>query len=432
MLASDVPPSRRIRISVRPVVSPHAREDPARLAKKWLSLIGIGEDGLDSLSPAARVLLEQASFVVGGARHLALVGRLEAETMPWPSPLAKALPAILERKGTQVAILASGDPFFFGIGSLLAAHIPREEMQCFPVPSAFSLAAARLHWSLQDCQLVSLHGRDFEHVIPMLQPAARLLCLSWDETTAPRLASLLCERGLGRSQITVLEAMGGARERVRTCVAEGFALEAVDPLNLVAIEIIADARSRILPIGNGLADSWFESDGQLSKREIRAITLSALAPKRGELLWDVGAGSGSIAIEWLLCDPANRAIALEARADRAERILRNAKALGVPHLALVIGRAPEAFANLPPPQAIFIGGGASHDALLDTAFGALVPGGRLVVNAVTFETEAALIARYNRYGGDLVRLAISRADKVGSFHAWRPALPITQWSVTKP
>jgi precorrin-6Y C5,15-methyltransferase (decarboxylating) len=399
--------------------------------EKWLSLIGIGEDGIAALSPAARTLLAQAHLVVGGTRHLALAGPLAAETMTWPSPLASAIPEILARRGSPVCVLASGDPFFYGVGTLLGAHVKPQEMQCFPAPSAFSLAAARLNWSLQDCCLMSLHGREFERIIPALQPNAKILCLSWDETTPPRLAKLLCERGLGHSRIVVMEAMGGPRERTRATTAEAFRIEGIDPLNLVALEIAATPQSRILPVANGLADSWFETDGQLTKQEVRAVTLSSLAPSRGELLWDVGAGSGSIAIEWLLSDPANRAIAIEARADRASLISRNAASLGVPHIEIIAGRAPEAFATLPRPQAIFVGGGASDANLLDAAYAALAPGGRLVVNAVTLEAEAELARRCKAQGGKLLRIDIARAKTLGSFHAWRPALPVTQWSVTK-
>ena len=399
--------------------------------EKWLSLIGIGEDGIEALSPAARTLLAQAHLVVGGARHLALAGRLSAETMIWPSPLTDAIPKILARRGSCVCVLASGDPFFYGVGTLLSTHVGPQEMQCFPAPSAFSLAAARLNWSLQDCWLMSLHGRGLEQIIPVLQPSAKILCLSWDETTPPRLAKLLCERGLGQSRIVVMEAMGGQRERTRATTAEAFRMEGIDPLNIVALEIAATAQSRILPVANGLADSWFETDGQLTKREVRAVTLSSLAPRRRELLWDVGAGSGSIAIEWLLSDPANRAIAIEARADRASLIRRNAACLGVPHIEIVTGMAPEAFANLPRPQAIFVGGGASDANLLDAAYAALPPGGRLVVNAVTLETEAELARRFKAQGGELLRIEIARAEPLGSFRAWRPALPVTQWSVTK-
>ncbi len=398
---------------------------------KWLSLIGIGEDGIEALSPAARTLIAQAQLIVGGARHLALAGPLAAKTMRWPSPLAKAIPDILAQRGAPVCVLASGDPFFYGVGGLLSAHIDPAEIHCVPAPSAFSLAAARLKWSLQECRLVSLHGREFERIIPALQPRAKILCLSWDETTPPRLAKLLCERGLGQSRIIVLEAMGGPREHLRASTAEAFSMGDIDPLNLSAIEIIASPQAQFLPVASGLADDWFETDGQLTKREIRAIALSSLAPRRGELLWDVGAGSGSIAIEWLLCDPANRAIAIEARADRASRIARNVLSLGVPHLKIITGTAPEAFATLPQPQAIFVGGGASDTHLLDAAFAALPSGGRLVVNAVTLETEAELISRFKTQGGNLVRLEIARAEPLGSFHGWRPALPVTQWSVTK-
>jgi precorrin-6Y C5,15-methyltransferase (decarboxylating) len=398
---------------------------------KWLSLIGIGEDGADALSPAARTLLAQAQLVVGGARHLALAGPLAAKTMTWPSPMAAAIPEILARRGSPVCVLASGDPFFYGVGNLLSAHVRPEEMQCLPAPSAFSLAAARLKWSLQECCLVSLHGREFERIIPALQPHAKILCLSWDETTPPRLAKLFCEKGLGASRIIVMEAMGGSRERLRENTAQAFSMEGIDPLNLVAIEIAATAQSQILPVASGLADSWFETDGQLTKREVRAVALSSLSPRRGELLWDVGAGSGSIAIEWLLCHPANRAIAIESRADRASRITRNALSLGVPQLEIITGTAPEAFANLPQPQAIFVGGGGGDTQLLDRAYAALPSGGRLVVNAVTIETEAELISRFKALGGGLLRIEIAHADPLGSFHGWRPALPVTQWSVTK-
>jgi precorrin-6Y C5,15-methyltransferase (decarboxylating) len=225
--------------------------------------------------------------------------------------------------------------------------------------------------------------------------------------------------------------MGGQRERTRAATAEAFIMEGIDPLNLVALEIVATPQSRILPVARGLADSWFETDGQLTKREVRAVTLSSLASRRGELLWDVGAGSGSIAIEWLLSDPANHAIAIEARADRASLIRRNAENLGVPYIEIVTGKAPEAFANLARPQAIFVGGGASNATLLDAAYDALPPGGRLVVNAVTLETEAELSHRCKAQGGELLRIEISRGKTLGSFQTWRPALPVTQWAVTK-
>ncbi|MGP0060126.1 MAG: precorrin-6y C5,15-methyltransferase (decarboxylating) subunit CbiE [Beijerinckiaceae bacterium] len=403
--------------------------DPSR---PWLALIGIGEDGRAGLTPCAQQLLDEAAFIVGGARHLQLAQPLHAEIMTWPVPLQDAFPAILAHRPKKVCVLASGDPFFYGVGSLLSAVVAPAEMICVPGPSAFSLAAARLGWALQSCRLVSLHGRDLSRIIPDLQPRAKILALSWDGSTPKKLADLLCERGLGASFIFVLQAMGGPREKITRQVAAEFRQDDIDPLNLVAVEIVADEKSRVLPLGSGLAESWFETDGQITKRHVRAVTLSALAPRRGDLLWDIGAGSGSIAIEWLLLDPQNRAIAIEINEERAARIKRNAVSLGVPHLEVVIGRAPEALSGLPKPQAIFVGGGAMDEGVLDIAYAALEPGGRLVVNAVTLETQAELVHRFKTQGGELISIAIGHAEPLRGFHAFRPALPITQWVVRKP
>ena len=398
----------------------------------WLSIVGIGEDGLDGLSPAARRCIERAELVVGGARHLALAEGVGAgQRMAWPSPLTDAIPRLLEWKGRPVCVLASGDPFLYGVGVTLAAHVPAEEMICLPAPSAFSLAAARLGWPLQECALVSLHGRAFERIVPQLQPGARILALSWDGTTPGRLASFLTGRRMGRSRLVVLEAMGGTRERVTAAAAETFALAEVDPLNLVALEIVAERDAPVLSLAAGLPDVWFENDGQITKREIRAMTLSALAPRQGQLLWDVGAGSGSVGIEWMLRHPAMRAIAVETRPDRAARIHRNALALGAPGLEIREGEAPAALAGLPTPDAVFIGGGATDPAVLDAAWAALPEGGRFVVNAVTLETQAELMRRHAVLGGDLVSVQIARADAVGPFHGWRPAMPVVQWAITK-
>jgi precorrin-6Y C5,15-methyltransferase (decarboxylating) len=397
----------------------------------WLALIGIGEDGRAGLTPRAQKLLDEAAFVVGGARHLQLAQPLRAETMTWPAPIQDAIPVILAHRPKKVCVLASGDPFFYGVGSLLSAVVAPAEMICIPGPSAFSLAAARLGWALQSCRLVSLHGRDLVRIIPDLQPRAKILALSWDGSTPKKLADLLCERGLGASFVFVLQAMGGPREKITRQVAAEFRQDDIDPLNLVALEIVADEKSLILPLGSGLAESWFETDGQITKRHVRAVTLSALVPHRGDLLWDIGAGSGSIAIEWLLLDPQNRAIAIESNEERATRIKRNAVGLGVPHLEIVIGRAPQALAGLPKPQAIFVGGGASDEGMLDQAYAALEAGGRLVVNAVTLETQAELVHRFKRQGGELISIAIGHAEPLGGFHAFRPALPIVQWVVVK-
>ncbi len=301
-----------------------------------------------------------------------------------------------------------------------------------PAPSAFSLAAAWLGWSLPHTVLLSVHGRTLDLVRPHLQPAARILALTSDGDGPAALARLLAQCGFGASQLTVLEALGGPRERVRATTAATFDLGTVDPLNTVAIEVAGAPDAHVIARASGLADELFEHDGQITKREIRAVTLSALAPRRGELLWDIGAGAGSVAIEWMLADPSMRAIAVERRADRAARIRRNAAAFGVPGLEIVEDAAPAALASLAPPDAIFIGGGASHTGVLDAAIAALHAGGRLVVNAVTLETEALLIARHAALGGELIRIAIARAGAVGEKTGWRAAMPVTQWVWTKP
>ena len=374
----------------------------------------------------------QACFVVGGTRHLDLAGSLPASRLAWPSPPERAFPEILARRGTPVCVLATGDPFFFGIGSLLMRHVSAEEMVCLPSPSAFSLAAARLGWALQDCALISLHGRPLQRVVRYLRPGARILALSWNGATPAQLATLLAERGMGGSVLTVCERIGGPRERLRQTPAADFAFDDIDPLNTIAVEIIAEPGARIIPSVAGLPDDWFEHDGQITKREIRAITLASLAPGQGERLWDIGAGSGSISIEWMLRDGSNSAIAIECDKDRAARIARNAVALGVPDLTIIEGEAPGVLRGLPPPDAIFVGGGATADGLLDAAWAALRPRGRLVVNAVTIETQAELTRRFAALGGDLVSINMARAGPVGGFHGWRPAMPVVQWSVVKP
>lgn len=397
--------------------------------ERWLSIIGIGEDGLAGLSPAACRIIAQARFIVGGSRHLALLGPTAAETLPWPSPLAGGVAAIQARRGEAVCVLASGDPFLYGVGSLLAAAIPLEEILCLPAPSCLSLAAARLGWTLQDCEIVSLHGRPFARIVPHLRPGARLLVLTWDETTAERLARLLVERGLGGARLSVLEALGGPRERISTSRADEFVPHTIDPLNVLAVDIEALTDAPYIPLTPGLPDHWFESDGQLTKREVRAITLSALAPWPGARLWDIGAGSGSIAIEWLLAHPRNHAIAVEARDDRAERIARNATALGVPNLDIRVGDAHHLLAELPPPDAIFVGGGGGE--VIDAAWALLPAGRRLVANAVTIETQGALAECHARHGGELISIAIAQAGGLGRYRGFRPALPVVQWRGVK-
>jgi precorrin-6Y C5,15-methyltransferase (decarboxylating) len=401
---------------------------------RWLSIVGIGEDGVDGLSAAARRLIEGAEIVFGGRRHLALAAPLiRGAARPWPSPFDGAAEDVLRQSGRPVCVLASGDPFQYGIGALLALQVAPREMIVLPAPSAFSLAAARLGWALPRTVLISVHGRALDLLRPHLQPDARILALTSDADGPAAIAKLLAANGFGASQLTVLEALGGPRERIRSATAAAFDIDAPDALNTVAIEVVAAPGARVLARTPGLADDLFEHDGQITKREVRAVTLSSLAPRRGELLWDIGAGSGAVAIEWLLAEPAfMRAIAIERRGDRAARIARNAAAFGVPDLKVVEGAAPDALSGLPTPDAVFIGGGVSEPGAIDATTRALRPGGRLVVNAVTVESEALLLARHAALGGELTRIAISRAAPLGSKTGWRPALPVTQWLWQKP
>lgn len=405
--------------------------EPLSSVASWLAIVGIGEDGRDGLAPAARAALDGAEVVYGGRRHLALAAPIDAEARPWPSPISDAYPGILARRGRATCLLATGDPFHFGIGAEIARIVPAREIRAFPQPSAFSLACARLGWPLADCACLTLHGRALAGIVPHLQPGARLLVLSWDGATPAALAALMAERGFGRSTLTVCEAMGGPREAVRTAIAENFALTDIAALNTIAVAVVGGPDARTIGFAPGLDDAWFENDGQLTKAEIRAVTLAALHPHRGQRLWDVGAGAGSVGIEWMLRHPAMQAIAIEADAARAERIARNAEALGVPGLAVVRGAAPGALAGLPPPDAIFIGGGLSVPGVLPSTLAVLPPGGRIVANAVTLEGEAVLLAAFAERGGTLRRLSVARADPVGGLHGWRAAMPVTQWAWTR-
>lgn len=400
---------------------------------RWLSIVGIGEDGAEGLGPVARGLIGDAEIVFGGRRHLGLAAPLiRGTTKAWPSPFDRAVSEVLRHRGRPVCVLASGDPFCYGVGAVLARHVDIREMVVMPAPSAFSLSAARLGWSLPQTVLLSLHGRNLDLIRPHLQPGARIIALTSDGDGPAALAELLTQSGFGASRLTVLEALGGPCERIQATTAAGYQAGAVEALNTLAIEVAAAPHARVLPRVPGLPDDLFEHDGQITKRDIRAMTLSALAPRRGELLWDVGAGSGSVAIEWMLVDPMMRAIAIEQREDRAARIRRNAAACGVPGLEVAEGMAPAALTTLPPPDAIFIGGGASDASIFEITGRALRPGGRLVANAVTLEGEALLLARHGKLGGELVRIAISHAEPLGEKTGWRPARPITQWRWTKP
>lgn len=388
---------------------------------------------MNGLPAVAQRLIRNADLVIGSRRQLELVQPLPQSTATWPSPLEAAIPElILARRGRAVCVLASGDPYCFGIGTTLARYVAAHEILALPQPSSFSLAAARLAWSLPDTALVTLHGRPLDNILPHLQPGARIIALSWDGETPMKLARLLTARGMGASPMTVFCAMGGPREQRLSAMAAAADWREIDPLNVVALEVVAGPGATIIPLSAGLDDGLFEHDGQITKRTVRAATLSLLAPRLGELLWDIGAGSGSVAIEWCLRHPANRAIAIEAKPDRAARAARNAVQLGVPRLEIAEGFAPAVLEGLERPDAVFVGGGGSDAAVLDAAWSALKPGGRLVVNAVTLEGESELIRRHAAQGGLLQRLSVETADALGGFRGWRPAMPVTQWLAVKP
>ncbi|WP_196259088.1 precorrin-6y C5,15-methyltransferase (decarboxylating) subunit CbiE [Pelagibacterium limicola] len=403
------------------------------MAERWLTIAGLGEDGLDGLTDLTKSLIANAEIVFGGARHLELVSQLNlSEKRRWQSPIETSVEEVARLRGRKrVCVLASGDPFHYGIGATLAQRIPASEMLVVTAPSAFSLSAARMGWALQDITVLSLHGRPLDLVRPHLHQGRRILALTSDGDGPAQIAQLLTDSGFGGSALTVLEALGGPREKIRATTASGFDLIAVDPLNVLAIEVEAGPDARMVPLTSGLADDLFDHDGQITKREIRALTLSALAPRRGELLWDIGAGSGSVCIEWMLADLSLSAIAIEADATRLNRIAQNAALMGVPGLTLKPGRAPEGLKNLPQPDAVFIGGGGTDDGVIDAAIAALGSGGRLVANAVTLEMEALLSLLHGQMGGSLTRIQISRAEALGSMSGWRPAMPVTQWAWTK-
>lgn len=398
----------------------------------WLSVVGIGEGGYDELTPAARALVESAEVLVGGRRHLAMVPEDARERIAWPTPFDALFDQIAARRGRRVCVLATGNPLFYGVGAKLARRFPIDEMTIVPASSAFSLACARLGWSLPDTALLTIHGRPLETLHPAVQPGARLLVLTGGAEAPDQVAALLRSRGYGPSRMTVLEHMGGPEERCVEGTADDWTEGEAGDFNTLAVDCVAEPGAPLLPAVPGLPDEAYRHDGQLTKREVRAATLAALAPVPDQLLWDVGAGCGSVAIEWLRAAPRTRAVALERKAERVALIAANAAALGAPLLKVVEGRAPEALADLEDPDAVFLGGGLSAEGLIAACWDRLKPGGRLVANAVTLEGERALLQWHAANGGALTRLAISRAEPVGGFSGWRPLMPVTQFAALKP
>ncbi|MHA3979742.1 precorrin-6y C5,15-methyltransferase (decarboxylating) subunit CbiE [Halovulum sp. GXIMD14794] len=391
----------------------------------WLDIVGIGEDGMDGLTPAARAVVEAAEVIIGGERHHGLSPNVTAERLSWPSPFDAMIDKIEALRGKRLVVLVTGDPLWYSVGARILKAIPAEEVTFHPQISAFQWAACRMGWSLADVETLTVHGRPVEQAIPFFAPGVRLLMLTRDGSTPAEIAALLTGAGLGDSRLTVLGALGGPRESRVDGIARDWAAESPD-FNTLAVECIATPGARVLPRGPGLPDDAFEHDGKMTKQEVRALTLAQLGPRRGAVLWDVGCGCGSVAVEWLRLARDGVAIGIEPLAERRAMAARNAQRLGAPRLQLVEGRAPEALADLPRPDAVFLGGGLS-DAVIDAAAEALTPAGRLLANAVTLESEALLIAAHARLGGTLTRLQVSRAEPVGPFRGWKPMMPVTQW-----
>lgn len=397
----------------------------------WLTVIGLGEDGLDGLSIAARAALDAADWLVGARRLLDMVPPTRAQRIVWAG-LDGTIDAIAAARGSRVVVVASGNPMWFGVGATLARHFDPREIATFPSPSAFSLACSRMGWSMQDAVAVSAHALPLESIGRHLYPNRRLVVLSRDGETPAGMAAFLSERGFGASRMTVFEAMGGPRERCIEGLASQWSYPAVDPLNTVAVEVMPDADARIFGMAPGLPDDAFIHDGLLTKREIRAVTLSALSPRPGEILWDVGAGNGSIAIEWLRINPSGRALAVERDHDRAQVLRINANRLGAPSVEIIEGSAPDVLDEIPgDPDVIFIGGGLTSGETLETCWDRLPSGGRLVVNVVALESAALLFAFQKRFGGTLTQLAIARNAPVGAMTKFEPMAPVIQYAGVK-
>lgn len=396
--------------------------------KPWLDIVGIGEDGEAGLSPAAKNAVAQAEVIVGGERHHKLTSNPTAERVAWPSPFDAMIDKIRSFKGRKITVIVTGDPLWYSVGARITRSIPAEQIRFHPQLSAFQLAACRLGWSLADIETLTIHGRPAEQIIPYFVPGARMLVLTKDRSSPASVATLLADRGYGASRMTVLAALGGDREKRLEGVAANWDQEAPD-FHVLAVECIAGEKALVLP-RTGLPDDVFAHDGTMTKQAARALTLARLAPVRGGLLWDIGCGCGSVAVEWMRAAPEARAIGIEPKEERRAFAMQNALTLGAPALRLIEGSAPQALDGLPEPDAVFIGGGLS-DQVAEIALEMLKPHGRLVANAVTLESESILLSLRQKHGGELVRIAAQTAEPVGNYHGWKPAMPVTQWSLVK-
>lgn len=396
----------------------------------WLDIIGIGEDGEAGLSADALARLQAAEVIVGGDRHHKLATNGSAKRIAWPSPFDVMIDEIKSHKGKKIVILVTGDPLWFSVGARILKAIPSREIRFHPQLSAFQWAACRLGWSLADCETVTVHGRAVEQIIPHFAPGVKLLVLTRDGETPREIAELLSHRGFGQSRMHVLAALGSGNEQRIDGVAADWS-KTVPDFHTLAIECIADETATVFSRAGGLPDDAFQHDGQITKQVVRTVTLAGLMPYPDALLWDVGAGCGSVAIEWMRAARECRAIAVEPDAKRREMIAENAKSLGVPKLQIVPGSAPEMLEGLETPDAIFIGGGLAGDGVFETCWKALRKGGRLVANAVTVESETKLNSLHEKHGGELIRILVQTAEPVGRFHGWKPSMPVTQWKVVK-
>ena len=397
-----------------------------------MTVIGITESGLAGLSTEALSYLKGAQLLVGGERHLEKISDNTAKCFGWGEGLDAAYDKIAEHAGEHIVVLASGDPLHYGIGAQLVERFGVEVIHFIPSPGAFSLAASRMGWSLPDVTCLTVHGRPLELVNLHLYPKAKLLLLSWDGTTPNLLAKLLTSKGFGDSRISVLEHMDGDDEARVNGRAHNWSYEQTANLNTIAVECSAGTGAQFWSRAPGLPEAAYEHDGKITKREVRAATLAALAPLPGETLWDVGAGSGAVGIGWMRMDTHNRSLAFENNETKCGVIERNAKNLGVPMLKIFPGNFLAMVNKIDQsPDAIFIGGGVSDKNILNACWGSLKKNGRMVANGVTVEAHRSLMNFHAEYGGDLVRISVARSGKVGSMTGLRPMMDLLQLKAIK-